>query len=72
MLDETAARAAYFPLTNPPGKSERLYSLRSVSLTVELTFFIEFPFGVCARTSTDKFDRIFRVCVGNRKESALF
>lgn len=71
MFEEAAARAAYLPRTNPPGKSERLYSLRSVSFGVELAFFIEFPFRSGTRPGADKSDRIAVVGVGNGEKAAL-
>lgn len=70
MFEAEATLAAYLPRTRPPGKSERVYSLRSVSL-VELTFLIEFPFRFGARTSTDDPDALAFVRMQKHQEIAV-
>lgn len=49
-------RDAYLPRTNPPGKSESLYSTRSSSETRELGFFIKAALSASGKTRTDDTD----------------
>ncbi len=53
-----AKRAAYFPRTMPPGKSERLYSERSPLLVDALAFFIDFTFRLGCESSIDNSNNI--------------
>lgn len=71
ILEAVAAFAAYLPRTKPLGKSECLYSSRKVSL-VDLAFFINFPFQLCAWASADDSDSFSFISVRNDKKITLF
>ncbi len=51
IFDSSFIRFEYLPRTRPRGKSDRLYSGRSSSLTIFLSFFIEFLFSFACFTS---------------------
>jgi len=54
IFDSSFKRFEYLPRTRPPGKSDRLYSGRSSSLSFFLSFFIEFSFSfACVASGND-------------------
>src|SRR5687768_5703591 len=71
MFDDSLIRAAYLPRTNPPGKSERLYSARSSFFLRGLAFFINLSFGPGSETRTDDANGVAFLGVRNREEATL-
>jgi len=69
MLDDSSKRFVYLPRTRPPGKSARLYSGRSSSLSISLSFFIEFSFSFARFTSAYKSNSFSFLGMGHHEES---
>jgi hypothetical protein len=67
-FEPAARRAAYFPRTNPAGKSDRLYDLRSSSLLRDLAFLIEPTFWACRRPCADDANDVTLFGMGHGEE----
>ena len=69
-LDGSFRRLAYFPLTRPPGKSARLYSARSSSSSISLSFFHNCSYYKFFHVLCD-YVRIFLIIRRATKKSAI-